>query len=283
MLKEESSIRLIVVDVDGTLIGSDLEIASVDVDALNRAGDAGVVLAVATGRPLASALLLAEAVPGLRYVLPSNGGAVVSVGDRKVLDEARGFAPETLAWLTELGAEHDVAVNLYTATEWHANRWDDRVALEARRCGVEPRIGRSWTGIAEPIVKLMYIGPPEAVARLRARLEPRADLTPCSTYYGEYLDVGPAGVSKGTACDALTRRLGLRAGQVLAVGDGENDIPLLSGAGTAVAVRDAHPGLVDVASHLTVRCSEGAVAAAVDGLVFHDPDARARLWQRATS
>jgi Cof subfamily protein (haloacid dehalogenase superfamily) len=279
-----SRIGLLMVDLDGTLIGPSMAPAADDIEALRRAIDSGVLVAIATGRPLASAERLLDDLPGLAYLLPSNGAAIVDAQSRHVRWTAPGFSTGMLGVLAALAPRYAVTLAIYTATRWYVTAFDERVALEASRAGVRPEVVADRRQIREPVVKVMYIGPADSLAALRAELEAMVDdVRPTGTYFSDYLDVSPAGVSKGAACRRLMAHTGLDRARVMAIGDGENDVSMLAEAGIAVALRDGCARLVEVATHLTVGCGDGAVGVATNGLVFGDEEARRRLWRRVVT
>lgn len=275
-----NDVRLLLVDLDGTLIGPDLVPGADDVAALNAAMDAGVVVAIATGRAWESARLLTGELPGLQYIISSNGGAAIAVHSGQAIYAAPGFNHEVLADLEVLAERHDVAMNLYTANAWYVTRQDARVIREARRSGAVPQECGSWRDIQDSVVKVLYLGEPSSLATIRLHLADMAGgVIPLDAHYDDYLDVSPAGVSKGVATRALREWLDIPTARVMAIGNGENDVSMFRESGIGVALRDSCPELIDAATHLTTGVTEGAVWSATRGLVFGDPAAQRNLWR----
>jgi 5-amino-6-(5-phospho-D-ribitylamino)uracil phosphatase len=275
-----SGIRLVLADLDGTLLDEGLPISATDISALSRLTEHGVVFGIATGRALASVRGAAEAIPGLDYIIASNGGAVFDARSRELVHTAPGFSRPALAALSALARDHGLLLNLYTPTDWHAPAASPAVLREAERSGISPVIGMAWTEVPGPVVMAMLSGEPRQLAAARRQLAGQVpDAIPLDSHYDTQLDISPAGISKGIACQALMGRLGVRRHEVMAIGNGQNDVPMFEACGIGVALRDASQELIKVASYLTVSLAEGAVSAAVDGVVFGDPLAQLRLWR----
>ena len=273
-------IRLVLADLDGTLIGGGLMLSAADVAALNRLSEIGVSLGIATGRPLGSATQLTNQLPGLRYIIPSNGGAVFDTRVQSFLHSEPGFRPETMALLADLADRHDLLMNLYTAADWYVPRAEEGVLREAERSGARPKVGVEWDEICEPVVMAMYMGMPEALSAAREYLRLKVqDVTPLDSHFDDHLDISPRGVSKGVACQKLMTHVGVTKDEVMAIGNGENDVPMFEVSGVGVALRDASQELIKVATHLTVSLDEGAASVAIGGLVFGELASVHRLWR----
>jgi hydroxymethylpyrimidine pyrophosphatase-like HAD family hydrolase len=116
--------------------------------------------------------------------------------------------------------------------------------------------------------KLLVTGAPERLAALRAAVTPPlAGLTRIITTTPDFLEFFSLRASKGIALEAVTARLCLRREQVLAIGDGENDIALLDAAGTAVAMANAVPALRARASAITASNDADGVALAIETIL----------------
>lgn len=270
-------IRLLALDVDGTLVRRGDEIGPRTRAALGRAHAAGLRVALATGRRWRRARLVADAL-GLPVPVVCLGGALVKEEGGRTVDR-QPFAPallaEVVAAVHEAGAsaiahlegggpdtpdfvvEHRRAWNPWTSRYVERNQrwtaWSRDLAAEGR----------------DDVLVIGAFGPRDelegAAAALVRSLEGRVATTvtplpPDGGPPGFYLEVQPAHVSKWHGLQRLAAHLGIDEGAVCAVGDERNDLPMLRAAGLGVAMGNA-PEEVKAAARLVIgRHDEEAIA-----------------------
>jgi hydroxymethylpyrimidine pyrophosphatase-like HAD family hydrolase len=283
------SIRLIAIDIDGTLTRSTgPEISARNRAALRAAEAAGIEIVISTGRREAFARPLIAPV-GLsgESVMISSNGAVVRGFDGKLLDRrflpvetARGLCAALRGYGTLVftfdreGAGCMVIENLQ---QLHAriDRW-----VEANRpylLEVGP-IERAFDGGEEPIQGMICGGVAEMLgAEQDLLLTDLADQI--ATHRTEYvarnlsiLDLLPPGCSKGTALDCVARQRGLRREQVMAIGDNLNDLDMLEYAGRPVVMANANAEVLALAEirgwQRTASNDDDGVALAIEALLY---------------
>ncbi len=120
--------------------------------------------------------------------------------------------------------------------------------------------------LAGSAVSRIVVRDPGASDDAFVRLAERIGLHGVSYFIGwsAWLDIAPQGVNKATALADVVADLGHRAGDVLAIGDGRNDIEMLSWAGRGVALGDASAEVRAVADHVTARFADGGTALELD-------------------
>lgn len=260
--------RLLVSDLDGTLLDEFQEVSAVNAHAIERFQAAGGTLVLATGRIEGAVTRfchdLSLSGPAILY----NGARVVDLPSGVVLREwPMNVAAGEIATFVAAADEHTAAVVFgpdravavsgsspiadATIAEYAAK---DRLAIER------------WSGRADdpaPLLKVLFITPPGVADELAALAAAAfADVAVVRSEHN-YVELVAAGVSKGSALAWLLDHLGLGADQVVAVGDQLNDRELLVAAGVGAAVGDGHPALRDVADEVVATRDEGAVADAV--------------------
>ncbi|MDR8413037.1 Cof-type HAD-IIB family hydrolase [Nonomuraea sp. 3-1Str] len=252
-------IRWIVTDLDGTLVGRDLAMVPASRDALRRFREAGGEVVIATGRMEASARRYYDELgldgPAILY----NGARTVNLATGAVLRSRHLPAP---AWKTLLGGFDELArqgVHPVAFCGEEALAVHDVPELRdfARRDGIELRDPGDWTALPPGgITKCMLIGD---------RL-PHLDIPGTVTVRSEatYLEVLPAGATKGSALRELAASRGVPLEQVAAVGDNPNDLDMIMAAGVGVAVGDGHPEVRAAADVVAGACADGAVAEVVE-------------------
>ena len=269
--------RLVALDIDGTLLawvegsGQTHELITPDVyAAVHRAIDAGAHVVLASGRSphgmdkIADLLDLTEAVDDRIWVVASNGAVIFRYPPLEVVHEETFDARAAVAAVL---AHHPNAL----------------VAVEER--GVGYRVNRHFPQgelsgdmiitavddmVAGPVSRVI-IRDPDASAE--DFVEPAAKLGLHGTDYvvgwTAWLDLSPVGVSKASGLQIVCDKLGVEAADVLAIGDGRNDIEMLRWAGRGVAMGQSVEDVRAAADHVTGTVYEGGAAQELD-LWFRD-------------
>lgn len=272
--------RLIVTDLDGTLLSPDRTVSPLNVAACGRAAELGIPVVIATGRPprwLGVLQALSHAHP---LVIASNGAVVYDLAAAAV----RSSVPV------------DPAAALSVASDLRAGIPGASFGIETgARFGCEPSAppGQSADKDAHvadiavllrlhtPVVKLLVFHPELSSDQLATAAAPivgdRLTLTHASMgeSYG-LIELAAPGVTKAAALARLCRDLGVRRRQVVAFGDMPNDLPMLQWAGRGFVVANAHPSLHRAGFPVVPGNADSGVGRTILGLLDgqladHDP------------
>jgi Cof subfamily protein (haloacid dehalogenase superfamily) len=260
------SARLVACDLDGTLIARDNRLSRPVRKAVARALDAGIWVVAVTGRPWQWTLDIARSHELLPAAVVSNGAALLDVESGEV--QPTGLADGTVLGLMERIRARVSAVTFAV----------DGIA----RMGHEPAfydstyftdddvfVGDLTELVASDVIKLICRVDGMAALELARLLD--ADVTDgvAVPYHGagEWVELLPEGVSKASGLALLCERLGVDREEVVAVGDGWNDIPMLEWAGTGVAMGDAAEHVMAVADRVVPSAEDDGVAVLLDGLL----------------
>ncbi len=249
--------RLVAIDVDGTLVDeSNLVLPEVR-EAIQRAVDAGVPVILSTGRSWAAALTVLEQLPDLNAEHVCSNGAVtvryppfevvdlITFDPRPVVELIAREAPHVLLAVEIIGQGYQVTAP-FPEGELHG-------VIEVVE--VDELISRDVTRI---IVRDPEAGEDEFIA-----LAGRLGLDGVSYFIGytAWLDIAPKGVDKAHGLDRVARRMGIEPADVLALGDGRNDIEMLEWAGRGVAMGHAPQVVLDRADAVTGSIEDGGLVA----------------------
>lgn len=249
--------RLVALDVDGTLVDESNEVSRPVRRAVQRVLDAGVPVILSTGRSWASALSVVEQLPlaNVEHVC-SNGAVTVRYPPFEVVDVLT-FDPRPV--VERILAEHPAALlavevvgSGYRVTD-HFPTGELHGTIE--QVSVEELSGSDVTRVIvrDPnSSELEFIGLAE-----RLGLEGVS----YSIGYTAWLDIAPHGIDKAHGLQRVTRRMGVRAADVLALGDGRNDIQMLAWAGRGVAMGNAPAEVRVVADAVTGGVHEDGLVA----------------------
>ena len=274
-----SSIRLIAIDMDGTLLHSDGHVSERNLTALREAESRGVEVAIATGRRHCYAMRVLRELdrPADTALISSNGTVIRTLGSELL---HRSHMPvETARWLCEHVREFRGTLVL-TFDKVLPDGEDERGALVCE--GVEELNAsiRKWMEVNEPYIshvspieesltdaapiQMMLCGPIDRMREAEAHLlsDPRitnvdAECAPgveVTLHRTEYphrdlciVDILPSGCSKASALLHLAERRGIGADEILAIGDNWNDVPMLQIAGQSAVMANAPAELRAVA------------------------------------
>ena len=262
--------KLLVIDIDGTLINRYGDISAENREALALARNSGMQVSLSTGRSLKSSLRIIDQLSLDGYHMFFDG-ALVSSPDAGEEIYAQTINKAVVRQMIEFAHTHDIDLELYSVTQYFAER--ETWSTEAHRqfFGVEPTIG-SFAGLweQERIIKggLVVTNPQE-----EAKVESFSNHFAESLHFSQvkvptfpdvtFNNILAPNTSKGIALKALASHLGIVLDEVVAVGDGKNDISLLSTAGLAIAMGNAHEEVKKVADHITLDVEENGLAAAI--------------------
>lgn len=268
-------IRLIGFDLDGTIVHDFSHISPRVKQAIERAAAAGVEMVPATGRQLVGIPPEVLAIPGIRYVLTANGALVYDLAGQNgpvELYADRFSNPQARAVLRVLKRYHSL-LGMYTGGRGYNEEMTGEFARSVPEEMMEyMRTTRSFVKSLDdvlresglPVEKFTMFFTSEA-ERERAWRELSARGDSCTTSsLSMNLEVNTPTANKGAGLLALGQKLGYTRRQVMALGDGSNDIEMLRAVGYGVAMGNAGPNVKAAADAVTRPCAEDGAADAID-------------------
>ncbi|WP_148254401.1 Cof-type HAD-IIB family hydrolase [Aidingimonas lacisalsi] len=238
--------HLIVSDLDGTLLGADHDLHPRTVEALRTLGQQGHYLAFASGRHFRDMLAFRDRL-GVPVHLISTNGAYLHDPEGRLLN-ARYVERELARELIGLEREPGVRLNLYRDDDWLIDAEAPQLLALHAHTGFGYRVAAPDELDGEGVGKVLYIGDPGSLQALETTIRSRYSERLHITYSQvNSLEVMAGGVNKGKALTGLLTQLGLPAERCLAFGDNLNDTEMLSLAGEAHVMANAHP---DLARHV---------------------------------
>ena len=268
-------IRLVALDLDGTLIGDDLRLPPRTAATIRAAVARGVHVALVTGRMTSSALPYAREL-GLRDPLVGLQGALVRempapgsarLGRLLLHDPlSADVARDAITWCRAIGLTPHVNHLERMVIPAGEERTEDYSRWNFGRVVLVPDLD-AW--VRAPVTKIIAVGAPpladEALERARADFAGRADATVSHPMFLEFL---APGVNKGRAVRFLARRLGVDLRDTLAIGDQRNDVEMIAEVGMGVAMAGAPDAVRAVARLVAPPLAEEGAAQVIEELVL---------------
>jgi len=233
--------RLAAIDIDGTLLGPDSKMSAENSAAVARLRDRGVRVALASGRRHENMLRFHHAL-GLDEPLVSCQGALVKDEKTGRVIHRHPIPAPLAAEAVRDGLAEGMTIVYYQSDGIYISEKNHFTDLYHARGG-DPLIEGTLADLnnEEPL-KMIWIHSAEKIAsrlaNIRARYQGRLETV---VTYPEYLEFIDLGVSKASGVAAIATEYGIAPGEVIAFGDGDNDIPILQWAGCGVAMADGTP------------------------------------------
>ena len=260
-----AEIKLLALDLDGTLLNGEKQISPRTRAALDRVRQQGVLVVPVTGRPSQGIPQAVLDLPGLRYAVSSNGATIRDLATGQVLLEKLLPAATCLEVLDRC-AQVPMLREVFRAGVGYLSQGDYET-LRARYAGTS-MVAEFLQADPRPVEELFFLtGSPQEKAALRDLLTGIQGIGFADPFPND-LEVIAGDIDKGEALRFLLRHLGLEASQVLAMGDGGSDLPLLQAAGIGVAMANATEGVKAAADFVTTSCDEDGVAVALEKFVL---------------
>lgn len=263
--------KLLVVDIDGTLLGQARSISVEDREALAKACDLGMRVSLSTGRAAraCSKILNQLSLDGYHIFFD---GALVSSPEQGREVYVQPISEVVVRQMVEFAHLHDIDLELYSVTSYFAECETWSTTAHRQFFDIEPTLV-DFNGLweQERIIKGGVVATtPEAVAKAGDFCRQFGDRLHFSwvrtpTYPGvDFINIVAPEVSKGRALKALASHLGVSLAEVMAVGDGRNDISVLTLAGLAVAMGNAPDEVKAIADYITLDVDQSGLAAAIN-------------------
>ncbi|HEX4014248.1 MAG TPA: Cof-type HAD-IIB family hydrolase [Candidatus Cybelea sp.] len=263
-------IRLVALDVDGTLVGKSLSISSAVKAALQRMQAAGITGCLVTGRMYRATLPFARELGFDAPLICYQGAAIIDPKTDAVL-EHRAVENEVVRELASLAERDRMHLQLYRNDEYYCESRNRFSELYASLAQAEPvvvpslREAFAFSPATKGVVVADAADAQAYAARLREVFGERAYVTRSLPEFVEILDPR---VDKGAALRFVAQRLNVPLEQTAAVGDSWNDAPLLAAAGLGIAMGSAPPELREVADAVVGDLEHDGVAEAIDRFVL---------------
>jgi hypothetical protein len=264
------TVRLIATDLDGTIVHTDGTVSERTRGALRAAEDAGLIVALVTGRPPRWMKDIVEATGHRGVAICANGALVYDLHTEQVIRE-HPMDVDVARKLTDAlrAAIPDVSFAIERGVRGFGHEPAYRPRFEPPAGALVAELDDLLT---EPVIKVLARHEGMTPDRLHAAaMVVIADLAELVTVtFGGtdgLLELSAAGVTKAYGLERLAADHGIGAAEVVAFGDMPNDLPMLVWAGHAVAVANAHPDVLAVADEVTASNDDDGVAIVIERLL----------------
>ena len=264
-MNETPKIKLLLADVDGTLVTSKKVLTPRAIQAVDALRAAGILFAITSGRPPRGMAHLIQPLKLDTPIASFNGGEMVD-GTLEIIDAQplpAEIARETVAVLEEFKIDTWV----YVGEDWFVrDPTAPHVAHEAETVKFEPKVVANFDGLLDKAVKIVGVSDDHALlarceAEAKQRLGDRATAARSQPYY---FDVTHRNANKGAVVDYLADYLSIPRDAIATIGDQPNDLTMFRRSGFSIAMGNAPDEVKREASVVTASCDDEGFAKAVE-------------------
>jgi hypothetical protein len=266
---QSNAIRLLLADVDGTLVTPDKVLTKRAISAVHSLGDAGILFAITSGRPPRGMSMLIEPLGITTPIAAFNGGLLVSP-DMSVIEQ-REVPEELVRPVASLIGSFGLDVWVYRGADWYVpDPHGSHVARESATVRFAPQVMTSLDGLTGDVAKLVGVSDDlDAVARASTAAHDRfGDHVTAARSQPYYLDVTHPDANKGAVARYLSGRYAIPPEAIATIGDMPNDVLMFAHSGLSIAMGNASPDVQRAARRVTTANTEEGFANAVESLIL---------------
>lgn len=262
--------KVLFLDMDGTTLDDGKQLSEENLNALQRAVEAGHEVVITTGRTHSSAGYLREHYGldriGCRYMIVYNGAAILDCETGELL-YSKTIPLEYAARMIDAARQEGVYLHSYTDKKVLTERDDENLAVYLKRTNMEAELVPDLKkAVEKPPFKLLAVEVREP-EKLHVFQRSQSEWTKgkVDMYFScrEYLEVVPAGVSKGAALQIFCKMRHIPIEHTIAAGDEGNDLSMLQAAGTGCAVANGQEAVKKAADYITERDNNHSAVAEI--------------------
>jgi Cof subfamily protein (haloacid dehalogenase superfamily) len=269
-LMGSNGIRLLLADVDGTLVTPDKVLTEQAIDAVRGLGKAGILFAITSGRPPRGMSMLIEPLDITTPIAAFNGGLLVN-RDMSVIEQ-RVLSEQLVRPVAELIGSFGLDLWVYRGADWDVpDLHGSHVATESATVRFAPKLMTSLDGLTSDVAKLVGVSDDlDAVTRATSAARERfGDHVTAAQSQPYYLDVTHPDANKGAVARYLSARYSIPPQAIATIGDMPNDVLMFAHSGLSIAMGNASPEVQRAARRVTCSNSDEGFASAVQRFILH--------------
>jgi Cof subfamily protein (haloacid dehalogenase superfamily) len=264
--------KMIVLDLDDTLLTDDLTISPRTKQALMDAQASGVKVVLASGRPTYGMKTIAE-----ELSLKDHGSFILSYNGAKIINCRTGeelfsstLPPETVHRLYDISQQEGVWIHTYVGDVIVTEAANQYTTIEGEITGLEVVVVNSFIdSVTAPVIKVLMVEDPAKLNAVEKKLQQEfageLSVMRSKPFFLEFLE---SGVTKGSSLNHLIGKLGIKREEVIAIGDSYNDLAMIEFAGLGVAMGNAPDDIKHKADYVTDTNMNDGVAKVVEKFVL---------------
>jgi len=262
--------KLIAADIDGTLVNNKREITPRTKEKIHEAINKGVIFAICSGRPIQGVQLITRQLEADVPVITYNGAMVITGESRKIIYSCT-MRKEDALQVERLGRERNTTIAIWADNQLYVNRMDERAAQYSELSGTEPVLYENVEELIEKgINKILWYDEVDRIneflKELQGKLNPSVNFHTSQPFFLEFVDIN---ASKAIALEKLGEYYGIKREEMIAIGDGFNDLSMIEYAGLGVAMENAPFEIKEAADFVTLSNENDGVAYVIEKFILN--------------
>lgn len=264
--------KMVVMDMDDTLLRDDLSISDRTKEAIQKAQEKGIKIILASGRPTYAMTNYAKDLALHQYgsyILSYNGGIITDCAKNEIIYQ-QALTKEQAHELYEISKEHNVHIHTYVGDDIITTKHNEYTDIEGRLTGMKViEVEDFRDAVQDHVVKVLMLEEPSYLKEVEKTLKPwakeRLSMHISKPFFLEFTDKG---IDKASSLEKLIQRLNISKEEVIAIGDSYNDLSMIHFAGLGVAMGNAPDDIKEVADHITDSNTQDGVAKVIEEFIL---------------
>lgn len=258
-------IKLFATDLDGTLLETGKPIAKENIEATKYATEKGIIVTISTGRMYSAALPIAKELEVDSPIITYNGALIKSVSGKVFYENY--IAEDVVKEVISISKDKNWHLQLYSDDKLYYPETNDFSEKYEMWQGLKGK-AVTWAGMNDytaKVTKLLSFSTSKEETKERCKLfsevfENKLTITSSTDFFADMTNIG---VSKASGLRELSKVLNISIEETMAIGDADNDLPMLKAAGKSVAMGNAAEHIKAVCDYVTTNCAEHGFANAI--------------------
>ncbi|MCH4886469.1 HAD family phosphatase [Acidaminobacter sp. JC074] len=259
--------KLLALDIDGTLLNSQGQVDPSTIEVIEKIKD-HVLVTISTGRPIQGVYRYIDLLGLKSPIITYNGAMIIDSRTDEVLYSQKMNGDDAKQVL-ELGSQYDTTMIIWSNNKLYSNRINDYVNNYKKLSGLEPIVLNEFDDlIKQGVTKILWVNDPDTLESYQEKIKDlvHKSITYC-TSKSHLLEFFDSRVSKAKALEFLGRNFEIKREEMMAIGDGNNDIDMIDYVGMGVAMANATDKVKSVANYITSSNDEDGILNAVNKFI----------------
>ena len=264
--------KMIVTDLDDTLLNSQGKISLKDKEAIMKAQEAGIIFVLASGRPTYAMRDLAKELNLAKYgsyILSYNGSIITNCKTNKnILEET--LTRDEIHTLYDFSKRNNVEIITYLDDTIVSEDYSSYIEVEVDLTKMPfEKVKNFKATVDKDCVKCIMLEEPEYLKQVEKKLNSElGNQFSIAISKPFFLEVTKLGVDKGSSLLKLANKLGIHQDEIIVVGDSYNDIPMLKVAGMPTCVENAKPEIKNICKFISTSNNNNGMKKIIENLIF---------------
>lgn len=262
--------KLVALDIDGTLLNSSGQVDPSTLDIIKQVQKKGVMVTISTGRPIQGVYKYIEMLNLKSPIITYNGGMIIDSETGRTLFDKKLKDADTKQ-VIELGLEKDTSMIAWSNNKLYANRIDDYTKQYQKMSGQDLLDLKDYENLCKTgVTKVIWINEPETLKGYQETLKMILNESITAvTSKAHYLEFFNKEVSKARALEYIGQKYHIKREEMIAIGDGNNDIDMIDYVGLGIAMENATDAVKKVSNYVTKSNDEQGIFYALNKFIIN--------------